>query len=109
LIEERTTKALMYRFARTFLIRDKHWRDLLDAWYYEKGPQTVVHEGFRWATCRDIALNPGFRALLECWVAKNYGCNHEVPERGTHFKITEHTFFWHYYYPRSRELYMLAK
>ncbi|MGB2808883.1 MAG: RHS repeat-associated core domain-containing protein [Sedimentisphaerales bacterium] len=101
LIEEIATKALMYRFARTVLIKDEHWRDLLDAWYHEEPPPTVFHRGFGWATCRDIAWNAGFRALLECWVAKNYGCNHDVPERGKHFKINKHTFFWHYYYPHS--------
>jgi hypothetical protein len=86
-------------FARNNLIRKKHWRELLKAWYYEEPDDNpVVHGGGR-PTVEDIKANAGFRLLSHCWVAKYIGCLDAIPEEGEHFRLRKKNFFWHYYYP----------
>ena len=97
LVSEKDVKEAMYNFARKHLIRKKHWRDLLKAWYYEKGNNPVIHEAGQ-PTVKDIKANAGFRLLSHCWVAKYIGCL-PMREKGKHFKLHKKYFFWHYYYP----------
>jgi RHS repeat-associated protein len=98
-LAERETKHAMYLFARTVIIRDEHWRDLLKAWYYESNGNEVTYEGFGHQTVKDIADNAGFQRLLSCWVAKYSGCFEEIPEEGKHFRLEKKSFWWHYYFP----------
>jgi len=98
LATEQVVKEAMYSYARNVLIRKKHWRKLLKAWYYETGPNPVLH-GPSQPTVRDIKANAGFRLLSHCWVAKYIGCLEAIPESGKHFKLRKKYFFWHYYFP----------
>lgn len=70
---ERRFKKQGYKAWRSLFVTAMHWRTVMDNWYYERGPTPFTFTGIRDPRNADIAANPGFVKLLNCWLAKTVG------------------------------------
>src|SRR5262249_4130187 len=92
---ERSLKAQGFLFWRTFVVTSPHWRDLLEAWYFETGPNPVILAGIADPRNADIAANIGFQRLLTCWFARNLSGAAVPPGR---WVVDAAGFQWQYAY-----------
>ncbi len=50
-------------------VHEQHWRDVMDAWFYETGPNPATYSGLGDPRNRSIADNAGFIVLFLRWFA----------------------------------------
>lgn len=99
MFSEALVKQMGFDFWRTHMIKSSHWREVMDAWYYEnKFPDVVWFRGMTDPRNQDIASNIGFTKLLECWMAQKNGKNAPT---GRSWKVESNGFYWHYDFNRN--------
>jgi hypothetical protein len=66
---ERLYKFTGYAAWRQYLVTAAHWREVMDNWYYEQGPNPAIYRGISDPRNADIDKHAGFVKLLKCWFA----------------------------------------
>ena len=90
-----TFKNVGYHFWRNSFVTTPQWRQVMDAWFYETGPNPAYYLGNFDPRNIDIMNNTGFQHLLNCWVAKRRG--EQVPQ-SSEWDVRDDGFWWHYGY-----------
>ncbi|MDR3564042.1 MAG: RHS repeat-associated core domain-containing protein [Negativicutes bacterium] len=84
-----------YHFWRDNFVTAPEWREVMDDWYYERGPNPAYFVGNSDRRNAWIAINTGFRHLLNCWVAAQRG---DAIPQSSEWTVRKDGFWWHYGY-----------
>ncbi len=93
---ERAVKESGFQAWRAVAVTAPEWRTVMDAWYYETGPNPVTFIGLSDPRNSSIASNLGFNKLLDCWIAKKRG---ESVSSGA-WQVADWGIQWKYAYSR---------
>ena len=91
-------KEIGYRAWKSVMLSGSAWEEMIDNWYYERGPKHFVDGDPR---VEDIKNNIGFAKLVNCSVAAKAGVDvsKELLKCSSATVATPNRFYWHYAYP----------